>query len=209
MFGPSKRATHRSYPRDLYSSPALIAFLGGQAILGDDGASLSDPGVAKALIGSAAYLTGAGLFGLAIGALLRSTAAAISTLFGVLFLLEGVVMLLLPTSWQDNIGPHLPAEAGAAFSLVERSPNDLSPWAGLAVFTGYLAAVGAAAAWRLRKHDAWVPGCDAVAGVRAIAERAPRRRPVQVPDSTSTQASSIFSSRRASLRTMTKNSPSP
>jgi ABC-2 type transport system permease protein len=133
---------------------AFVAFLGGQAILGADGASLSDPGVARAIAGSAAYLTGAGLFGLALGALLRSTAAALSTFFGVMFLLSGIVQLLLPESWRDAVGPYVPAEAGEAIGAATRAAGDLAPWAGLAVFTSYLVAVGVAAAWRLTTRDA-------------------------------------------------------
>jgi ABC-type transport system involved in multi-copper enzyme maturation permease subunit len=138
----------------LMLAASFVAFLGGQAIIGDGGASLSDPGVFRAIAGSAVYLTGAGLLGLLLGALLRSTPAAISSLFGALFLLEGVVQLLIPEAWRDTIGPYLPSTAGGAFSAVTQQPGTLSPWAGLAVFAAYLLAVGAAAAWRLKRQDA-------------------------------------------------------
>jgi ABC-2 type transport system permease protein len=133
---------------------AVVAFLGGQAIIGDGSASLGDAGVARAIIGSAVYLTGAGLLGLALGALMRSTAAAISTFFAVMFLLQGITALLLPASWQDAVGPYLPSAAGAAFGAVSQQSDQLSPWAGLAVFLGYLVVVGGAAAWRLKRDDA-------------------------------------------------------
>jgi hypothetical protein len=140
------------FPLMLASS--FVAFLGGQAIIGSAGASLSDPGVIRAVIGTAVYLTGAGLIGLLLGALLRSTPAAISTFFGVMFLLEGIVAILLPDSWQTTVGPYLPAEAGSAIGAVVQNADTLTPWAGLAVFVGYLVAAGAAAAWRLKRHDA-------------------------------------------------------
>lgn len=133
---------------------SFIAFLGGQALYGSGGASLSDPGVLRAVIGTGIYLTGAGMLGLALGALLRSTAAAISTLFGVMFLLPGISMLLLPDAWNENIAPYLPSEAGGAFTAVSQTATQLSPWTGLAVFAGYLVALIAAAAWRLRNRDA-------------------------------------------------------
>jgi hypothetical protein len=133
---------------------AFVAFLGGQAIIGDGGAALSDPGAVRAVVGAAVYLTGAGLLGLALGGLLRSTAAALSTFFGVMFLLEGIVAILLPDSWQTTVGPYLPAEAGSAIGAVVQNADTLTPWAGLAVFVGYLVAAGAAAAWRLKRHDA-------------------------------------------------------
>ena len=59
------------------SVPAAVAvFLAGQSILGRQHLSVSfgDPGVARAVIGSALYLAVAGLLGLALGTLLRSTA---------------------------------------------------------------------------------------------------------------------------------------
>ena len=134
---------------------ALIAFLGGQQIMGDSGVLLSDPGAVRAILGSAGYLTGAGLLGLALGALLRSIPAAISIYFGAMFLLAGIAELLLPDSWRDNIGPYLPEAAGAAMGSVStRGDNDLTSWAGLLVFLAYLAAVGGAAAWRLKRTDA-------------------------------------------------------
>lgn len=132
---------------------AAIAFTGGQAIAGDAGASWSDPGVARAVIGSAFVLTGTGVLGIGLGALLRSTPAAISTVFGVLFLLSGIAGLLLPDSWSTAL-EYLPSNAASSITAVTPSDGSLGPWAGLAVFVGYLAAVVAAAAWRLRHSDA-------------------------------------------------------
>jgi ABC-2 type transport system permease protein len=133
---------------------SAIAFTGGQALIGDGAASWSDPGVARAVIGSAVVLAGSGVLGLGLGALLRSTPAAISTLFGVMFLLSGVAQLLLPASWRDDVVQFLPANASSAFTSVTQGSGALGPWAGLAVFAAYVAAVVAAAAWRLRRYDA-------------------------------------------------------
>ncbi|GAA3350947.1 ABC transporter permease [Amorphoplanes nipponensis] len=132
---------------------SAIAFTGGQALIGDGAASWTDPGVARAVIGSAVILAGSGVLGLALGALLRSTPAAISTLFGVMFLLSGVAQLLLPDSWGDRVVQYLPSDAGGAFTAVSVG-DGLGPWAGLAVFLGYVVAVVGGAAWRLRRFDA-------------------------------------------------------
>lgn len=133
---------------------SAIAFTGGQALIGDGGAAWSDAGVPRAVIGSAVILAGSGVLGLALGALLRSTPAAISTLFGAMFLLSGVAQLLLPESWRDNVAQYLPSNAGSAFTSVTQSADALGPWAGLAVFVAYVAAVVAGGAWRLRRSDA-------------------------------------------------------
>jgi len=132
---------------------AAIAFTGGQAIAGDGGASWSDPGVVRAVVGSAFVLTGAGVLGLGLGALLRSTPAAISTLFGVMFLLSGIAGLLLPDSWSGAL-QYLPSNAADSITALTTSSDSLGPWAGLAVFVGYIVVVTAAAGWRLKRADA-------------------------------------------------------
>jgi len=131
---------------------AVIAFTGGQLIAGDTGASWADPGVARAVIGTAVVVTGSGVLGIALGALLRSTPAAISTLFGVMFLLSGIAVLLLPESWSD-VALYLPADAARAFVTAVPQAGGLAPWTGLAVFAAYIAATVSAAAWRLKRTD--------------------------------------------------------
>jgi ABC-2 type transport system permease protein len=133
---------------------SAIAFTGGQALIGAGGASWSDAGVLRAVAGSAVVLAGSGVIGLALGALLRSTPAAISSLFGALFLLSGVAQLLLPDAWRDDVVRYLPSNAGSAFTSVTQGSDALGPWAGLAVFVLYVAAVVAGGAWRLKRSDA-------------------------------------------------------
>ncbi|GAA4735965.1 ABC transporter permease subunit [Phytohabitans rumicis] len=133
---------------------SFVVFLAGQALLGDAGVSLSDPGVLRAVIGAAVYLTGVGLFGMAVGALMRNTAAAITTVVGVMFVSQGIVNLLLPDSWEKYILPYMPSTAGESFMTVAPGSDVLSPWAGLAVFAGYLVVLLGAAAYALRHRDA-------------------------------------------------------
>lgn len=140
----------------LMLAASSVAFLGGQAVLsaGDAvTASLSDPGVLRAIVGSALQMTGVGLLGLALGALLRNTAAAISTLVAAVFLAPGIVGLLGATLG-DAVGPYLPSTAAEAFRAIEPAANSLSAGAGLAVFAGYVVVVMAAAAVLLKRRDA-------------------------------------------------------
>jgi ABC-2 type transport system permease protein len=138
----------------LGTGAVFSAFFAGQAILGSDGASLTDPGVLRAVIGAVVYLTGIALMGMALGALLRHTASAVTTLFAALWVVPGLLQIALPDSWNDTIGPYLPSNAGSAFMTVSPGSDLLSPWAGLAVFAGFLAVLLGTAAWQLKRRDA-------------------------------------------------------
>jgi hypothetical protein len=101
--------------------------------------SLSDPGVLRAVTGAGLYLAVLGLFGLGLGTIIRSSAGAVATLFGVLFV-PTIIMTLLPASWQDTAGRYLPMNAGETIYTVHHQPHTLQPWAGLGVFCLYAAA---------------------------------------------------------------------
>src|SRR5262245_41081896 len=135
---------------------AFAAFLAGQSILGRQhlAAHLSQPGVARAVIGSALYLAVAALLGLGLGALLRSTAGGIAALFGLLFAVQ-IAAGFLPGSLSNEVGKFLPATAGQAVTSVHTDPaSSLAPWAGFGVFCLYAAVVLGLAAWRMRRGDA-------------------------------------------------------
>ncbi|WP_433824557.1 hypothetical protein ACQP2E_20655 [Actinoplanes sp. CA-015351] len=82
--------------------------------------------------------------------LLRSTAGSITTLAGVLLILPGL-MMLLPGSLAETVSPYLPSNAGSAIMALNPSDGSLSPWAGLAVFSGYVVVALGPAAYRLKK----------------------------------------------------------
>lgn len=117
-------------------------------------ASLSDPGALRSIIGAALYLTVAAMTALALGALLRNTAAAISTFVAVFFVIPPLTHLL-PASWSGHFVQYLPSNAGAM--LIDGSngiAHPLSPWTGFAVMCAYAAVLTGVAAWRLRRADA-------------------------------------------------------
>ena len=133
----------------------FVAFLVGQSILssGHLDTTLNHPGTARAVIGAALYLTTVGLLGLGLGALLRSTAAAVGSLFGLLFAPQ-ILVGFLPSSLSDHIYRYLPAPAGVAITNVQPDSTSLAPWTGFGVFCLYTAILLALAAWRLRHRDA-------------------------------------------------------
>jgi ABC-2 type transport system permease protein len=135
---------------------SFASFFAGQALLNANGmgVSISDPNALRAVVGAALYLTVVGITGVALGALFRNTAAAISTVVVVFFVLAPLT-LLLPASWAEHFVPYLPANAGGRlFSGNFGIVSPLSPWAGFAVMTTYAVVLLGFAAWRLRRNDA-------------------------------------------------------
>jgi ABC-type transport system involved in multi-copper enzyme maturation permease subunit len=111
------------------------------------------PHVARVVVGSALYLTGVGLLGLGLGALLRNTAGSISTLFGLLFVVP-IVVHFLPASWNDAIAKYLPSNAGQVITNLHPGPESLGPWTGLLVFFLYAVAALILAGVALLRRDA-------------------------------------------------------
>ena len=135
---------------------SVVSFLLGQSLLSSHhlNVGLSSPGALRSVVGVALYVTVAGLIGLALGALLRNTAAAISTFVGVFFVLPPLAQLL-PSSWTSHFVQYLPSNAGSAIYGGGRDvAHALSPWAGFGVMCAYAAVVVGFAAWRLKRVDA-------------------------------------------------------
>jgi hypothetical protein len=134
---------------------AFLAFFLGSAVLNSAvaGVSLGDDGVLRALVGAGLYLGLVAVFGVALGMLVRSSAGAIAILAGLLLIVPGLAGLL-PHAIAEAITPYLPSNAGSAVMTLIPGDDTLAPWAGLAVFAGYVAITLAAAAYRLKKSDA-------------------------------------------------------
>ncbi|GAA2331693.1 ABC transporter permease [Dactylosporangium salmoneum] len=115
--------------------------------------SLSDNGVARALLGAGLYLSLVGVIGAALGMLMRSVAGGISVLVATLLLVPGLLSLL-PTSWQDNIGPYLPSNAGESLYALQHDPGMLSAGTGALVLVGWTVLALAGGAYRLVRKDA-------------------------------------------------------
>ena len=135
---------------------SFVSFFLGQALLDSHnlGVTITSPGALRAVIGAALYLTVAGLIGMSIGALLRNSAAGISTFVGVFFVVPPLAGLL-PSSISNHLVQYFPSNAGeAVYGGARGVTNALSPWAGFAVLCVYAAVLIAASAWRLRRTDA-------------------------------------------------------
>ena len=135
---------------------ALVSFFLGQFLLGrsDLGVSIGADGALRSVVGAALYVTVAGMMGMGIGALLRSSPGAISVFVGLFFVLPPLTNLL-PSSWRDNSVQYLPSNAGQSLWGAGRFlTNALSPWVGFGLLCAYAAVTIAAAAVVLLRRDA-------------------------------------------------------
>ena len=115
--------------------------------------TLAGPGVLRAVTGAGLYLTVLALLGFGLGTVFRSGAGAVAVLFGVLFV-PTLLTALLPSSWQDTLGPYLPMNAGDTIYTVRPEAQMLGPWAGFGVFCLYAAAALAAGFILIGRRDA-------------------------------------------------------
>jgi ABC-2 type transport system permease protein len=134
---------------------SLAAFLGGQAMLNSAhvGVGLGSPGAARAVLGGALYLTVVGLLGVGLGFLLRNTAGAIATLFGLLLVLPAIAAAL-PASLYNDVFRYLPMVAGTQAMTTVQDSSLLTPWQGIGVFFLYAVAAIGAGAFVFRRRDA-------------------------------------------------------
>jgi ABC-2 type transport system permease protein len=129
----------------------FAAFLLGQSSLAETGAphaTLGQPHVLRAIVGAGLYLMLVGLLGVAVGFLVRSTAAALVVLV--------VTVLIIPLM----VGPFLPPVLGflwpvvAGTQILATTQGGAGPWAGFAVMCMAVAATLAAALAAFRYRDA-------------------------------------------------------
>jgi len=133
----------------------LISFFSTQAIfdtIPQLQISFSAPGVARCVLMGAVYVTMAGIFALALGAIVRNTAGGISTFVAIFFVIPPFLNLL-PTSWNNAISQYLPQDAGSQMYALEHGDHTLTPLAGGLLFAGYCAVAIVIAAVLLRRRD--------------------------------------------------------
>ncbi len=138
------------------TATAFAGYLGGNAFLTAEGIGLSlgDDGVLRAMFGSGLYLAGLGLLSMAVGLLVRHTAAALSTVLGLVFVV-GNMAFLLPGEWGEWVAKVLPGNSGSPVATpVPFNPVLLDPWPGFAVFAAEVLLLLAVATVAFRRRDA-------------------------------------------------------
>jgi ABC-2 type transport system permease protein len=135
---------------------AFTAYFAGNWFLDEAGVgvALGDDNVLRSMFGSGLYLAVLGLFAAAVGLLVRHTAAALSVVLALVFVV-GNMVFLLPGAWGEWIAKLMPGNAGAGIAVpVSFDQNLLAPWTGFAVFCGEVAAVTLVAYLVFRRRDA-------------------------------------------------------
>jgi ABC-2 type transport system permease protein len=137
---------------------SFLAWFIGQRVLASTHAeaTLGQPHVLRAILASAIFVVLCGLFSYGLGAILRSTAGAITVAYGLLFLLPQLVRAL-PAAWYNDAIRWLPGgqfDAVLSNSGPPVSPHLFSAGGELVVFGCYTAALLIAGAVLLRRRDA-------------------------------------------------------
>jgi ABC-type transport system involved in multi-copper enzyme maturation permease subunit len=134
---------------------SFIAYFAVQPILDSAGLgySLTGPGVLRAVFGVGIYVTAVGVFGVGLGWILRHTAGAIATLFGLVLILPSVAELL-PVGWQPHVVPYLLSSTGGQLAAPSPDPGGLAPWTSFGVLCIWLAVAITLGAVLLRRRDA-------------------------------------------------------
>jgi ABC-2 type transport system permease protein len=132
----------------------FTAFFTGQAILSGAHAphlSFGDRGVLGHLLGTVYYMTVAGLIGLFTGVLVRSAAAAITSMFGLLLVLPVLADKITPDAVTRHTVPYLPLNLG---DEMLHHHQDLSPGVAVLGLAAWVLVLAVAAAFSLRSRDA-------------------------------------------------------
>jgi ABC-2 type transport system permease protein len=119
---------------------AFATFFVGQALLGSHGASLTDPGVPRGVIGAGVYMAFMVLFALGVATMLRSPMLCLGIMVPLFFLISPI---LSGVPGAKKVVAYLPDQAGQRFTTVVEGSgyHPYGPWAGLAIMALWVVAV--------------------------------------------------------------------
>jgi ABC-2 type transport system permease protein len=116
-------------------------------------ANLSDPNVLRAVIGGGLYIFASGMFGFALGAVIRHTAGAITTAIALL-LVVAPLLQLLPGTWGHTIFKYFTSNAGGQIVTTVQDHTLVTPWVGYITMTIWWIVPLIAGAWLMKTRDA-------------------------------------------------------
>ncbi|WP_037572742.1 ABC transporter permease subunit [Phaeacidiphilus oryzae] len=131
---------------------AFVTFFLGQALLGEHGTTIGAPGVLRAVIGCALYLTLLALFSLGATTMLRSRTLALGILVPFFFMVSSILQAIPGVK---AFAKYLPDKAGQRIMDVHQ-PSDASfgPWTGILITVLWVAAALCGGWLVLRQRDA-------------------------------------------------------
>jgi ABC-type transport system involved in multi-copper enzyme maturation permease subunit len=139
---------------------SFVAFFAGQSLIngGAPHATITQPGVLGAVVGSGLYLTVLGMLAVGLGLIIRHTAGSLAAFVGILLIVP-LLTPAFPTSLQNAISKFEPTTIGNAMTVVtthlpKGSAPTFNPWVGLAILSAYAAVALGLGAWRLVRRDA-------------------------------------------------------
>jgi ABC-2 type transport system permease protein len=133
---------------------SFAAFFLGQAMLGGHSTSIGDPGVLRAVIGGALYMTLIALFSMGVAAMLRSPMLSLGVLMPFFFLISNILGAVSATK---KVARYLPDQAGSKImQVVTPVDNDTpyGPWGGLAIMVWWVVVALLGGYALLKKRDA-------------------------------------------------------
>ncbi len=116
-------------------------------------AGLTPGEVVRSAVGAGLYLTACGLFGLALGTLVRHTPGALVAAIALIMVLPALVRQL-PGEWGRTVAEHFTTNAGQLVMAGGGGGSSLSPWAGFGVYLAWIAVTAVAAGVLMRRRDA-------------------------------------------------------
>nr|WP_231134870.1 ABC transporter permease subunit [Motilibacter deserti] len=134
----------------------FVAFFIGQLFFAsvDIDVSLGDPGVPRVIIGGALYVVGCGMFGFALGTLLRHSAGAITTAVALLLVVPPLIGLIPDALGGEQISKWFTSNAGTHIMETVSSTEGIGPWSGYAAFTLQWLVLLVIGAWLVKRRDA-------------------------------------------------------
>ncbi|MBT2369336.1 ABC transporter permease [Streptomyces sp. ISL-10] len=132
----------------------VVAFAVGCVVARDVSGALTDPGIARAVLGGGLYLSALALLTLAVATVARGTAGAIITMSAMIYVMP---FFLLGPGF-DSVQRFLPAGLGpgnAGWAIMQPGPmlGGLAPWSGFAVLCAWVVSVMAGAVYAVEKRD--------------------------------------------------------
>jgi ABC-2 type transport system permease protein len=133
---------------------SFITFFTGEAFLGRYGVTLAHPGALRAVAAAGFYLMTVALLGLGLGAICRSTAGALVSMFLVTFLASSVFGPVPQPPWSYRVYRYLlPANADRLISSQAHNGQVPSVLAALLICAAYPVVALTVASFLLRRRD--------------------------------------------------------